>query len=105
MFRLDWTGNHFLDPGIVRGLIADVAATDWDPTRRNDDMAARLVAAISRYFDIPAAHIAIVPGSAAGIDALLRSLSPAKIVDLVPNFHQPATVACRDGRPYVAIPC
>lgn len=104
MYLLDWTGNHFLDPAHVRKAVSRLAATDWDPTRRGDRKASALVEAIAGFFEIEPGWIAVVPGSAAGIDAFLRSHPTVPIVDITPNFHQTRTVAHRDRRDYVAVP-
>ncbi|WP_316188721.1 aminotransferase class I/II-fold pyridoxal phosphate-dependent enzyme [Bradyrhizobium sp. SZCCHNS1054] len=104
MYPLDWTGNHFLDPALVRDLIDRLAKTDWDPTRRTGRNAPDLLEAISQFYEVDPSWIGLVPGSAAGIDAFIRSRPGAPIVDVVPNFHQAHTTARRDLRSYTAVP-
>jgi histidinol-phosphate aminotransferase len=104
MHALDWTGNHFLDPGAIRRQVRELSDTDWDPTRRTDREARSLKQAIADHFALPPGWIAVASGSAAGIDACLRSLGDIPIIDAVPNFHQAATVARRDKRRYIGLP-
>lgn len=104
MYPLDWTGNHFLDPALVRDLVDRLAKTDWDPTRRIGRKAPDLLEAISQFYDVEPSWIGLVPGSAAGIDAFIRSRLGSPIVDVVPNFHQAHTTSRRDRRSYTAVP-
>lgn len=103
MYPLDWTGNHFLDPRIISAVVRKFAASDWNPTRREDRRHAALVALIAKTFGLDPNWIFLVPGSAAGIDALLRSWPATRIVEVVPNYRMVRMIAERDQRAYAAV--
>ncbi|TBA92814.1 aminotransferase class I/II-fold pyridoxal phosphate-dependent enzyme [Rhizobium ruizarguesonis] len=103
MYLLDWTGNHFLDPDNILATIKASTESGWNPTTRATRGDPQLIYAIARSFSVEPTSIAVVPGSAAGIDAVLRSYPSAPIVDIIPNFHQARTVASRDRRIYFRV--
>lgn len=103
LVRLDWTGNHFLAPEIVRAQVETFARSQWNPTMRADRSGWELRAAIGRRLGVNSGTSVLTTGSAAGIDAYLRALAPLPIVHVVPDFHQAALVAARDGRTYLPI--
>jgi histidinol-phosphate aminotransferase len=101
-YRLDWTGNHFLPPQLVRDAVQD-AAEKIDFTTKGEPFAGQLCKTIATWLGVAAEQVAVGAGSAAVLDALLRAHPESEIIDVAPNFRAARIVAHRDNRFYQAV--
>lgn len=100
---LTWTGSQFLDP--VRHTDEVIAAVDSiDLTNKDEVWAESVAAAAAGYAGVPREFVRVGAGATQLIDVLLRSLYRGLVVDVVPNFHLPATVSRHEEWNYQGVP-
>jgi histidinol-phosphate aminotransferase len=100
---LAWTGNHFLDRGLVQGVVTAVAAR-VDITRRGNSHAEHLRQVLAGRLHVPDRWIAVGAGSSQILDALLSYLPLAQVLEVIPSFHLVRASARRKGIPYQPLP-
>jgi histidinol-phosphate aminotransferase len=101
-YPLDWTGNHFLPAALVTNVV-ERAAEKIDFTVRGDPFSTALCSSIAERFGLMREHVAVGPGSAVVLDALLRAYADSEIIDVTPNFRAARIVATRDNRQYQSV--
>jgi histidinol-phosphate aminotransferase len=101
-YPLDWTGNHFLPAALVSNVVQK-ASGKIDFTVRGDPFSTTLCSSIAERFGSTREHVAVGPGSAVVLDALLRAYADCEIIDVTPNFRAARIVAARDNRRYRSI--
>lgn len=97
--RLDWTGNHLIDIGLIKAQAARIIfSPNWDPSQHGEPFLESLRFAISATFGVNHNNLAITAGSSAGLDAILRQYRYMTIVDCSPSFRAARLAAEREQR-------
>ncbi len=99
---LTWTGNQFLDQ--QHSLAVHMSAAQIDYTTKDDVWSETLAQEIEKYCDLPKNYVRVAAGATQLIEACLRALYRAQIVDVIPNFHLTATLARQEKWNYVSVP-
>lgn len=99
---LTWTGNQFIPPERLAELVRDSAGR-VNFTTRDAKYGEPLREALADALGSQSSMIATGVGSSQLLDALIRRCCPSRVVDVVPNFHLPRSVATQAGLAYVPL--
>lgn len=103
MLDLTWTGNQFLNPE-QHAATALANLSTLDLTRKEDTWSHAVADAVAAGLGLPDKHVRVGAGATLVLEAVLRSAHRGLLVDVVPTFHLPATIARQEGWHYRPVP-